>query len=151
MPMTVTPEMMQAAKIDLSPTKEQAEAVFTGGGALSFHDEPAFPHAALLGQGMGVLQTVASSLLSQEAYGQAAIVTRALADLEPLLKSLSNPKPEPFKYNGYLIPKTALDYLANGNKIEAIKILRMVHGLGLAASKDLLEEMIATNPHLYHS
>lgn len=46
------------------------------------------------------------------------------------------------------IPSNAIAALEQGNKIEAIKIVRLSKGLGLKESKDLVEEYLRANPGL---
>ena len=46
------------------------------------------------------------------------------------------------------IPPEAVTALTNGNKIEAIKIIREKTGLGLKESKELAEEYVESNPAL---
>ncbi len=46
------------------------------------------------------------------------------------------------------IPSNAIAALEMGNKIEAIKIVRVAKGLGLKESKDLVEEYLQNDPAL---
>lgn len=46
------------------------------------------------------------------------------------------------------IPSDAIAALEQGNKIEAIKIVRLANRLGLKESKDLVEEYLRTDPGL---
>ena len=46
------------------------------------------------------------------------------------------------------LPTEALSALQAGNKIEAIKLVRVAAGLGLKDAKDLVERYVATQPGL---
>ncbi len=46
------------------------------------------------------------------------------------------------------IPADAVAVLETGNKIEAIKIVREKHGLGLKESKDLVDAYLRAHPEL---
>jgi ribosomal protein L7/L12 len=46
------------------------------------------------------------------------------------------------------LPADALSELQAGNKIEAIKLLRVASGLGLKEAKDLVERYVAAQPGL---
>ena len=46
------------------------------------------------------------------------------------------------------IPSQAIGALEQGNKIEAIKLVRAAKGLDLKGSKDLVEAYLGTNPGL---
>ncbi len=46
------------------------------------------------------------------------------------------------------IPSNAIAALEQGNKVEAIKIVRSAKGLGLKESKDLVEEYLRNDPGL---
>ena len=46
------------------------------------------------------------------------------------------------------LPEEAVSALHRGQKIEAIKLVRARHGLGLKEAKDLVEAFLATQPHL---
>lgn len=47
---------------------------------------------------------------------------------------------------GPTIPPQALEALRQGNKIEAIKVLRVASGLGLKEAKDAIEAHMRQNP-----
>jgi ribosomal protein L7/L12 len=47
------------------------------------------------------------------------------------------------------LPPAALTALSQGNKIEAIKILRTAQGLGLKEAKDLVDQYVASQPALH--
>jgi hypothetical protein len=47
-----------------------------------------------------------------------------------------------------VLPETAVSALDQGDKIEAIKIVRSVNSIGLKAAKDLVEAHISGNPDL---
>lgn len=46
------------------------------------------------------------------------------------------------------IPAEAVAVLETGNKIEAIKIVRQTHGLGLKEAKDVVDEYLRSRPDL---
>ena len=46
------------------------------------------------------------------------------------------------------IPEAAVAALQQGNKIEAIKIVRTERALGLKESKDVVDEYVRSNPQL---
>lgn len=45
-------------------------------------------------------------------------------------------------------PSTAIAALERGNKIDAIKCVRMAQGIGLKEAKDIVEQYLAMNPNL---
>jgi ribosomal protein L7/L12 len=47
-----------------------------------------------------------------------------------------------------LVPETAVAALEQGRVIEAIKIVRAVHGLGLKESKDAVDGYLRNNPEV---
>jgi len=49
------------------------------------------------------------------------------------------------------VPEAAVVALQRGNMIEAIKIVRMDHGLGLKESKDVVDAYVRRNPELRQS
>lgn len=53
-----------------------------------------------------------------------------------------------FKDENQKIPTEALAALERGNKIEAIKIIRVAGNLGLKEAKDLVELYLEKNPEL---
>jgi len=50
--------------------------------------------------------------------------------------------------NNLELPSAAIAALEQGNKIEAIKLIRVAQGLGLKESKDLVEAYLRDNPGL---
>jgi len=49
------------------------------------------------------------------------------------------------------IAREAILALERGNKIEAIKCVRLAQGVGLKEAKDIVEEFIAANPNIKSS
>jgi len=47
------------------------------------------------------------------------------------------------------LPAAALDALTRGSKIQAIKVVRETHGIGLREAKDLVEAHVRANPGIY--
>lgn len=48
------------------------------------------------------------------------------------------------------LPPAALDALARGNKLEAVKLVREASGLGLAEAKDLVDAHLHGTPSFHH-
>ncbi|PKO50861.1 MAG: 50S ribosomal protein L7/L12 [Betaproteobacteria bacterium HGW-Betaproteobacteria-20] len=46
------------------------------------------------------------------------------------------------------LPLSAIDALKQGRKIEAIKLIRQLNGLGLKEAKDLIDDYLRSHPEL---